>query len=376
MPFGLQGGDVTHDVYKWHRTAVENQKNLKRSKSTGALSSKAVSVAGGDESGLAVGDASYFEAGTAEASMIDHGDPTLNYKQIMVPGGFRRNFIARQHGSAGPSGATTPDGRSVSGAQHRPGMPRATSSFVEFLSLYGHFGGEDLEEIDEADEEDEESEEEALRRAERGIPHGTLADRHVDESTPLLKRQDTRARIARKRLSMKGERGEATVTQAVMMLLKSFVGTGILFLGRAFKNGGMLFSIIVLLSIAMISLYSFLLLVKTRLVVPGSFGDMGGVLYGEWMRIIILTAITLSQVGSVPHSLYAAGELTGDFRAGRFRISLHDLCSRKSGRLRPGGHELSRLHPCGAHDLRADHLLPAFGYVPQHPETILDRPRG
>lgn len=81
-----------------------------------------------------------------------------------------------------------------------------------------------------------------------------------------------------------------------MMLLKSFVGTGILFLGRAFYNGGIVFSSIVLVSIAMISLYSFLLLVQTRLVVPGSFGEMGGVLYGRWLELAILTSITLSQV--------------------------------------------------------------------------------
>jgi proton-coupled amino acid transporter len=175
-----------------------------------------VSVAGGDESAIGAGQDSYFDTNPADSSTIDHGDPTLDYKKIMIPGGFRRNFIARQQGT-GNSGTTTPDGRSVSGAQ-RPGMPRATSSFVEFLSLYGHFGGEDLEEIEEEDEE--EDEEEALRQAERGIPHGTLADRHVDENTPLLKRQDTRARIARKRLSMKGERGNATVGQVILMLIK------------------------------------------------------------------------------------------------------------------------------------------------------------
>lgn len=168
--------------------------------------------------------------------------------------------------------------------------------FIEFLSLYGHYAGETLEEIEEGDDE-EEDEEEALRAAERGIPTGTPASRNVNERTPLLKRTDTRARIARTRLANKGQRGEATVTQAVMMLLKSFVGTGVLFLGRAFANGGMLFSTIVMLSIAMISLYSFLLLVECRLVVPGSFGDMGGVLYGPWLRIAILTSITLSQVG-------------------------------------------------------------------------------
>jgi solute carrier family 36 (proton-coupled amino acid transporter) len=49
----------------------------------------------------------------------------------------------------------------------------------------------------------------------------------------------------------------------------------------------------------MISLWSFLLLVKTRLVIPGSFGDIGGTLYGPWMRNIILASIALSQCGFV-----------------------------------------------------------------------------
>lgn len=31
-----------------------------------------------------------------------------------------------------------------------------------------------------------------------------------------------------------GDHGDATITQAVLMLLKSFVGTGVLFLGKAF----------------------------------------------------------------------------------------------------------------------------------------------
>lgn len=39
-----------------------------------------------------------------------------------------------------------------------------------------------------------------------------------------------------------------------------------------FYNGGILFSIITLCFIAMISLYSFLLLVQCSLVIPGSFG--------------------------------------------------------------------------------------------------------
>lgn len=69
-----------------------------------------------------------------------------------------------------------------------------------------------------------------------------------------------------------GPHGNATVTQAVLMLLKAFIGTGVLFLGRAFYNGGILFSAFLFVFIAAISLYSFILLVHTKFVVSGSFG--------------------------------------------------------------------------------------------------------
>lgn len=42
----------------------------------------------------------------------------------------------------------------------------------------------------------------------------------------------------------------------------------------SFFNGGLLFSSLVLSAIALISLYSFLLLVKTKFVVSGSFGGI------------------------------------------------------------------------------------------------------
>lgn len=38
---------------------------------------------------------------------------------------------------------------------------------------------------------------------------------------------------------------------------------------------------------------------KTRLKVVGSFGDMGGILYGRWLRWLILASVALSQVGFV-----------------------------------------------------------------------------
>ena len=60
-----------------------------------------------------------------------------------------------------------------------------------------------------------------------------------------------------------------------------------------------MFSSAILTFIALISLYSFLLLVKTKFVVSGSFGDIGGALYGPWMRFAILSSITVSQIGFV-----------------------------------------------------------------------------
>lgn len=42
----------------------------------------------------------------------------------------------------------------------------------------------------------------------------------------------------------------------------------------SFFNGGLLFSTLTLSAIALVSLYSFLLLVKTKFVVSGSFGGM------------------------------------------------------------------------------------------------------
>ena len=66
-----------------------------------------------------------------------------------------------------------------------------------------------------------------------------------------------------------------------------------------FNNGGILFSSIFLVAIATISLFSFLLLVESRQVVPASFGDIGGHLYGPYMRLAVLLAIAISQIGFV-----------------------------------------------------------------------------
>ncbi|KAH9928701.1 transmembrane amino acid transporter protein-domain-containing protein [Fomitopsis serialis] len=254
VPYHAPGADVTHNIYKW-------QADKRRQ----AARPRAASFAGSTRS----------------------TDPA--FQHIHEPGGFRRNYLLMRRGEDG-----TAD------------LPHVPRNFIEFLYLFGHFAGEDLEEIEEEDEyrwDDMEAQVGTPSSAERdlagtaplsiGLPPETSTDLHkASERSPLL----PRSRSRRARSGSVGPHGDATVTQA---LLKSFVGTGILFLGKAFFNGGILFSSAVLTFIALISLYSFLLLVKTKFVVSGSFGDIGGTLYGPWMRYAILASITISQLGFV-----------------------------------------------------------------------------
>jgi amino acid permease len=63
-----------------------------------------------------------------------------------------------------------------------------------------------------------------------------------------------------------------------------------------FYNGGVLFSTLFLAFVAFVSVYAFLLLIETRNKIPASFGDIGGILYGRAMRMLVLFAIATSQV--------------------------------------------------------------------------------
>ncbi|GAA6014180.1 hypothetical protein JCM11491_004130 [Sporobolomyces phaffii] len=355
-PYHLEGGDVVAGVYKWAAQqqaaeggggngANESGVGLRRSKSFGSAiettsrrTSHAAAGPGGDASraafraGLDAGDGDGDEAVTGEFST----------SEMLQPGGFRRDFLYRKALAERDNNAQTeggdyfsqaPDASDISFAgsmadSRRPPARVATRSFIDFLSLYGHFGGEDLEEIDEEDEdEDEEADLDGVPsipsyqghspKLSRGTSQARLG---ANERTPLVRgrssRRDARPTPNRKRSSSVGQHGDATVLQAVMMLLKSFVGTGVLFLGKAFFNGGLLFSTVVLCFIAMISLYSFLLLVKTRLVVHGSFGDIGGMLYGKYMRWAILFSIVLSQIGFVAaYTIFVSQNLQAFFMA-------------------------------------------------------------
>ncbi|KAL8695506.1 MAG: hypothetical protein Q9218_000084 [Villophora microphyllina] len=265
----LQGGDMTREVYRWTADAEAQSQHGPRGKRSRS-----------------------FHVPRPEAE-----NDTLDIASIKVPGGFRRNYLRRQAPKPSRRGSHWKSGTTAGGVE--PQTQVSTSSFIEFLTLYGHFAGEELEEIKEEDEESDDYYTSDADGADQYFDQEQAGgnDGEYGEGSALLT-PGTQGRRKRKP-SGRGPVGRNSPTGAAMMLLKSFVGTGVLFLPKAYLNGGMLFSNLVLLGVAALSYYCFILLVNTRLKVEASFGDMGGILYGKWLRILILSSVALSQIGFV-----------------------------------------------------------------------------
>ncbi|KAI1390959.1 transmembrane amino acid transporter protein-domain-containing protein [Hypoxylon trugodes] len=251
----LQGGDITRQIYRWTEDA-EGRSRHQRSKSF-------------------------------SHARDDPESDVLDINTIKIPGGFRRNYIRRAARSPPLDPQELEAGEGTSRGRRDPQL--FTNSFLEFLSIYGHFAGEELEEDDEVLGPGE-----YFSSGESDDFYDSEEEREPMEDSTLL----TPSKRKRRR-KVRGGSGNNSPFNAALLLLKSFVGTGVLFLPRAYFNGGMLFSNLVLLFVAALSYYCFVLLVTTRLKVDGSFGDIGGILYGDWMRTLILFSIVISQIGFV-----------------------------------------------------------------------------
>ncbi|KAI4191168.1 MAG: hypothetical protein L6R41_000305 [Letrouitia leprolyta] len=174
-----------------------------------------------------------------------------------APGGFRRQYIQQQQSRL--DAVTAP----------------VTRNFVSFLALYGNFAGEDLAESEEQSLITEDEDEEA----------------QPTETRPLLARRKSSRRPPKP--------GDAGITKSFFTLLKAFIGTGIMFLPKAFNNGGILFSSITLITVSLLSCLSFHLLLLCRKRYGGGYGEIGSAIGGRKLRSLILTSITLSQIGFV-----------------------------------------------------------------------------
>lgn len=190
---------------------------------------------------------------------------------LQVPGGFRREFIVNKQRKL-----------AILNDEELKKVPFFTKNFMEFLYIYGHFAGETFDEDFDifAPSSADDLDEQAL-----SMPH---------EETALL--EETSKQHAPP--SKYEAKGTTSTAKAFFIMLKAFIGTGILFLPKAFDNGGLLFSILALSVFGVYSYYCYYILVlaKTSTNVS-SFGDIGFRLYGPFMRTLILASLVLTQVG-------------------------------------------------------------------------------
>ena len=256
----LQGGDVTREVYRWAEDAETQSFSSGRAKRSRSF----------------------------HVSRPEPETETEDIRNIRAPGGLRRDYLRRSVVSPSPAPVQRRVRLGDVEQQESNRQPQLfTSNFIEFLTLYGHFAGEELEDDETEDYETDDY-----------FAEGGAEDEASGERSALLTPRTPRTPSGRRRKAPPREK-QSTSMGAALLLLKSFVGTGVLFLPRAFLNGGMTFSSLVLLGVAGLSYHCFLLLVNTRIKVEGSYGDIGGILYGKVMRRTILGSIVLSQIGFV-----------------------------------------------------------------------------
>ncbi|KAJ1820211.1 hypothetical protein LPJ60_003336 [Coemansia sp. RSA 2675] len=224
-PLTLPSGDITHALYRWQRTHE----------------------LGDGESGRRVQRRSSFSAVPSDSEWA----VPYSQRQIIEPGGFRRQFIHER-------------------AAREGGAPVAvlTENFVDFIGLYGHFAGENYPSDEDDDYEDE------LATAQ----------------TPLLASRRDAA-------TARNMHATASNKKAFFLLLKAFVGTGVLVLPKAFSNGGLMASSATMLFVAWYAWHCMIILGEVYLKVGGSYGDLGGKLFGNWARQIITVSILLAQIG-------------------------------------------------------------------------------
>ncbi|KAI8140959.1 transmembrane amino acid transporter protein-domain-containing protein [Fennellomyces sp. T-0311] len=286
IPYHLPGAAITHDIYS-HANALLAS-SMQRSKSSNDLRLKAGKIVHSDD---------------------EDGDPIL--ENLDKPGGFRRFHMQQQRNlndedGGSSSDAATPlfrplststidttysalfqsDSLKSSTIHSLRGVP--TRHFLDFLaitSVLDRFAGENLSDSED-DEYSSDSEEQPLL-----------------QQQILRRRQPWRYQHQQKRSRRQVDPEDAkrshkaSVMKTAFLLFKAFISSGILFLPKAFSNGGLGFSIATLYFMGVVSLYCFLLLLDCKQYYPGSYGDIGGALYGPWMRRVVLFSIAISQLG-------------------------------------------------------------------------------
>lgn len=197
----------------------------------------------------------------------------LSYPEQRTPGGFRRQHVQRRARQRRMSGTLI-----------------VARNFIDFLDLYGSFAGEDLEDEDTSEDESAIDDEDASE---------------PDEQRSLIRHPSLGRSRSSRRL---GREGDASTVKTFFTLIKAFIGTGIMFLPKAFRNGGILLSSLTLIAVSLINCLCFRLLLDCRQRYGGGYGELGASIVGQRFRNLILGSIALSQLGFVCTGLIFTAE--------------------------------------------------------------------
>ncbi|CAO3591443.1 unnamed protein product [Absidia cylindrospora] len=330
VPYHLAGAAVTHDIYT-HANHLIQRQQLQQCKSTSDLRMKGgVIIQDGDE---------------------DDQDTTVAFENLDKPGGFRRFHVHQQkqqlqqqqqepvthsghhvlpsmrsqsparapsafHELFRPTSVASQESHAYTDVSdlYRPHSlaqtinthwrtqqppPKHTRHFLEYLavtSLMDHFAGEDLS---DSDKEEEDDEEQTVGEQTPLLLSGNNALRYRRPPPPLSHGKAERRKLRRQMSGMQHSSKKTNTLKTVFLLFKAFISSGILFLPKAFSNGGLAFSVFVIWLMGGVSLYCFLLLLDCKNFISGSYGDIGEATYGHWMRRVVLFSIAISQLGFV-----------------------------------------------------------------------------
>ncbi|KAJ2524938.1 hypothetical protein GGI11_000447 [Coemansia sp. RSA 2049] len=243
-PLKLLSGDVTYGIYRWHRANGEQPAD-------GGETQSAHRRRRGSFSGMA-SDAEW--------------DVPYSQQQMSMPGGFRRQFVHDQALRQGRAPATSV----------------LADSFIDFIGLYGHFAGGDYP----SDEDDDDEPPAAASAA-------------VDARTPLLSVQQQQQGPPPPPPGVPRRSIHATASnrKAFFLLLKAFVGTGVLVLPKAFSNGGLLASSATMFFVAWYAWHCMAILGEVYLRLGGSYSDLARTLFGRWASRAVTASILLAQIG-------------------------------------------------------------------------------
>ncbi|KAJ2615178.1 hypothetical protein H4S08_001361 [Coemansia sp. RSA 1365] len=257
-PLLLPSGDITHQIYRWQ------SKNEARESGYGAATTshpESVAVATGDNcEHCGSGTRCTLPRRRSFSAWESDSEWDIQFRpgNINVPGGFRRQFVRERAERQG---------------REPPGI--IAESFVDFIALYGHFAGGNY--LSDEDKEYFGYEQNEYAAEESEVP---------DERTPL---QRVPSNLHR----------SASSKKAFFLLIKAFVGTGVLVLPRAFYNGGLLSACVLMVLVGWYAWHCILLLAEVYLKIGGgSYSDIGLRLYGRWMQFAVTSSIVLAQIGA------------------------------------------------------------------------------